>query len=33
VWEYYCVSKNVPHGGEWLNNVRKYEADVLSKRV
>jgi L-rhamnose isomerase len=33
VWEYYCVSKNVPHGGEWLNEVRKYEADVLSKRV
>jgi len=32
VWEYYCVTKDVPHGGEWLNTVRKYEADVLSKR-
>jgi L-rhamnose isomerase len=32
VWEYYCVSKNVPHGGEWLNEVRKYEAEVLRKR-
>jgi len=32
VWEYYCVTKNVPHGGEWLNTVRKYETDVLSKR-
>jgi L-rhamnose isomerase len=32
VWEYYCGTKNVPHGGEWLNTVRKYETKVLSKR-
>lgn len=32
VWEYYCVTKQVPFGGEWLNIVRKYEIDVLSKR-
>lgn len=32
VWEYYCASKNVATGSEWLNNVRKYEADVLSNR-
>ncbi len=32
VWEYYCTTKNVPHGGEWLDAVRKYEADVLSTR-
>lgn len=32
VWEYYCVTKNVPHSGEWLNTVRKYEAEVLNKR-
>jgi L-rhamnose isomerase len=32
VWEYYCVTKGVPHGAEWLKTVRKYEADVLSKR-
>jgi L-rhamnose isomerase len=32
VWEYYCVTKNVPHGGEWLNTVRTYETKVLSKR-
>ncbi len=32
VWEYYCVTKNVPHGGAWLNTVRKYETEVLSKR-
>jgi len=32
VWEYYCLTKEVPHGAEWMNTVRKYEADVLSKR-
>ena len=32
VWEYYCLSRNVPHGGDWLNSIRRYEADVLSKR-
>lgn len=32
VWESYCASKNVPPGIEWLNQVRKYEADILSKR-
>ncbi len=33
VWDYYCVTRNVPCGGEWLQAVRKYEADVLSRRV
>ena len=32
VWEYYCASKNVATGSEWLNSVRTYEADVLSTR-
>jgi L-rhamnose isomerase len=32
VWEYYCDSKNMPYDREWLNVVRKYETDVLSKR-
>lgn len=32
VWEYYCVTRNVPYAGEWLNTVRQYEAKVLSKR-
>ena len=32
VWEYYCTTKSVPAGVEWLDSVRKYEADVLSKR-
>jgi len=33
VWDYYCACENVPHGIEWLETVRKYEADVLSKRA
>jgi L-rhamnose isomerase len=33
VWEYYCVTRNVPHGSEWLNTIRKYESQVQSKRV
>ncbi len=32
VWDYYCLKQNVPHGAAWLNDVRRYEADVLSKR-
>jgi L-rhamnose isomerase len=32
VWDYHCLALNVPHGREWLNAVRKYERDVLSKR-
>ncbi len=33
VWEYYCASKSVPPGGDWLKTVRQYESEVLSKRV
>ena len=32
VWDYYCQSKNVPVGIDWLKEVKQYEADVLSKR-
>lgn len=32
VWDYYCASKNIPAGGEWLDVVRRYEKDVLSRR-
>ena len=32
VWNYYCLTQNVPHGREWLNTVRRYEMDVQSKR-
>jgi L-rhamnose isomerase len=33
VWEYYCASKGIAHGSEWLQTVRKYESEVLNKRV
>ena len=32
VWDYFCESNGVPVGDEWLAEVKKYEADVLSKR-
>jgi L-rhamnose isomerase len=33
VWEYYCISQNVPHNGGWLDVIKKYEADVLTMRL
>jgi L-rhamnose isomerase len=33
VWDYYCLSRNTPIGIEWLNRVRAYEKDVLSRRT
>ena len=32
VWDYYCLTKNVPVGTAWLDDVRAYERDELSKR-
>ena len=32
VWDFYCESKNVPVGTDWLAEVKRYEKDVLSKR-
>jgi L-rhamnose isomerase len=32
VWDYYCESSGVPVGAAWLDDVRKYEKKVLSKR-
>jgi L-rhamnose isomerase len=32
VWDYYCQKANVPVGRAWLDAVKKYEKDVLSKR-
>lgn len=32
VWDYYCMKKNVPVGEEWLEEVKKYEKEVLSER-
>ena len=32
VWDYYCAKKNAGVGLEWLQDVKQYEAEVLSKR-
>ena len=32
VWDYYCNKTNKGVGLDWLDEVRKYETDVLSKR-
>lgn len=32
IWDYYCEIMNVPVGESWLNEVQKYEEDVMSKR-
>jgi len=32
VWDHYCLESNVPAGEAWLASVKKYEADILSKR-
>jgi L-rhamnose isomerase len=32
VWDYYCETKNVPAGENWLANIKRYEKNVLSKR-
>jgi L-rhamnose isomerase len=32
VWDYYCLKSNVPVGDTWLNEVKAYEENVLTKR-
>jgi len=32
VWAFYCESKGIPQDGAWLDEVRKYERDVLAAR-
>lgn len=32
VWEYYCLSKGLPPGADWLDRVQKYEDDILVRR-
>ena len=32
VWNYYCLSRGVPVGRAWLDNVKKYETRVLTGR-
>lgn len=32
VWDYYCLEMNVPIGSDWLEEIKNYENEVLSKR-
>ncbi len=32
VWDYYCLTREVPVGSAWLNEIQQYEKEVLSKR-
>jgi L-rhamnose isomerase len=32
VWDYYCQKLEVPAGGSWMNEVKRYEQDVLAAR-
>lgn len=32
VWDYYCASRGIPAGSEWLQCVREYEVKTLAKR-
>jgi L-rhamnose isomerase len=32
VWDHYCQARDTPVGPAWLDEVKRYEAEVLSKR-
>ncbi len=32
VWDYYCMKNNVPVGQDYIDEIVKYEKEVLSKR-
>jgi L-rhamnose isomerase len=32
VWDHYCLTRGVPAGEAWLDEVKRYEVEVLSKR-
>lgn len=32
VWDEFCLRNNVPIGEDWMNNIREYEKNTLSKR-
>ena len=32
VWDYYCMTKDVPVGMAWFDEIKAYERDELSKR-
>ena len=32
VWEFYCVSQNIPYNLEWMNTVQQYEHSEFGHR-
>lgn len=32
VWDYHCLTQEVPAGSQWLDDIRDYESRVLSQR-
>jgi len=32
VWQYYCESRGTPSGYSWLEQVKRYERDMLARR-
>jgi L-rhamnose isomerase len=32
VWDYYCLMNDVPVGYDYIEEIRKYEKEVLLKR-
>ncbi len=32
IWDYYCLRNGVPHGDQWLSEIKTYEGRVLSRR-
>ena len=32
VWNYYCLKQNVPVGPAWIDEVKRYEAEVTGNR-
>ncbi len=32
VWDHYCATRGVPAGAAWLDEIKTYERDVLSRR-
>ena len=33
VWDYLCLSRGIPVGEDWINEVKDYEKNVLEKRI
>lgn len=33
VWDYMCLSRGIPVGEDWINEVKDYEKNVLGKRI